>query len=404
MTSTRSLVTLVGIFKDEAPSIASVIESALPVVDRCLLLDTGSTDGTKDIAVKLFYDLGRNSKDFIAKELFVPFDGIADRRVIDFGKTRNRVLDLEVERAEPSVFTLMLSGDEKLCGDLPAARAFLEAHRDAPDGAYMVELRDDNKSWFYPRVLRVDSKWRYRYAIHEEPFAPDGSNATDAVAVPGVWIQYHEPDPSRYYKRLREIDLPVLTATVNLPVETHDDRLSHARALSFLGQTHELLAVAQDKKSGPYITHQMAAMSYYRRRAEMGGPQDDVNHASYRYLNAAEQLGIFSHEELLKRLEPLVLMAPRIPELRYMVAKAQTMIDPRAGGFFASEAVRVAREAKTNPTGMPVDGRVEWASLRLAAMCAAMSGKTDRARELADEGIAAGGPKEAFSEFLETQP
>ncbi len=47
MTSTRPLLCLTMIVKDEASSIRDVLLNVLPFVDRWLILDTGSTDGTQ---------------------------------------------------------------------------------------------------------------------------------------------------------------------------------------------------------------------------------------------------------------------------------------------------------------------------------------------------------------------
>ena len=65
------------------------------------------------------------------------------------------------------------------------------------------------------------------------------------------------------------------------------------------------------------------------------------------------------------------------------------------------EAVEVAEAAHHGPRRhVPTDTRIEWLSLRLAADCARALGAVGRARELAERGVAAGGPKEVFAEHL----
>ena len=84
------------IVKNEASSIVGTIESVRGIVDRYTILDTGSTDGTKELIREAF----RGTPGNIYEEPFV-----------DFATTRNRAIELEGTK---SIFALMLSGDEYL--------------------------------------------------------------------------------------------------------------------------------------------------------------------------------------------------------------------------------------------------------------------------------------------------
>jgi hypothetical protein len=394
----RPLLAVVAILKNEAASVCALLESARGVADHATLLDTGSEDGTQALIRANTRWNETDQVDQLLEESFVPFDGLKDRKVIDFAGTRNRVLELEAARPDAAVFTLFLSGDETLTNGAEL-RAFLEQHRDAPEGAYRVMIRKGTSTWPYPRVLRVDAGWRYRYPIHEMPFSPEGT--TDCPQAPGEVI-YAPSDQSRYFERLKSVDLPVLTVLADAPLVTHDDHLSRARALSHLAQSHENLALEYgDEPGSAKISHLMSAMAFYWRRADLAGDPDEMHYSLFRYFDLAGRIGfIYSHEELIERLKPLAEMDPARPEVRYLLAMHASQVDMRQGAFFAMEAVRVAREAKVKPLPYPTDSRIEWLALQIAAECAKKLEKAEQAKVLAAQGIAAGGPPENFQEYL----
>lgn len=391
----KPLLSLVGIFKNEAHCIRKTLDSVKFIIDRWTLLDTGSTDGTQEIIQKTMW----NVRGELYNELFV-----------DFATSRNRVLELntfvshghdhtgKIVVEELNEFTLMLSADEVLHGG-DVLRKFLEEHRDAEHGAYSIEMRSHGSRWFYPRILRTSAGWKYVGKVHEVPIGPNGE--THGPLIPGVYIEHTVSDFSRRYKRMREFDYPTLLK------EVEDESLSleaRGQAMWFLAQTHEALADEKPRvPGGPWLSHKMAAMALYQRRAELGGTDEKkVHYATFRYLNVAEQLGIFGHAEMLARLELLAEMEPNIPEVRYMIAAHAAAIDVRRGAYLAEIAARVAREVREAPSShLPTDGRVEWLSLKLAAECAKASGNTERAKKLAERAVnEAGGAHETFEEYL----
>jgi hypothetical protein len=211
---------------------------------------------------------------------------------------------------------------------------------------------------------------------------------------------------------MREVDLPVLTSLADAEPVTHEDHVARARALVYLAQTHENLALDYDREDPgkPWLTHMMTAMSFYWRRAELEGDEDEKHFALFHYFEVASKIGfIYSHGELVNRLQLLADMDPRRPEVRYKLALHQAQVPPeykddkrpiQRAQFFAREGVRVAREAKTNPPTFSVDSRCEWLCLHIAAEAAQKLGYADMAKQAAQEGLAAGGPEAAFKEFL----
>lgn len=97
---TKPLVSLSMIVKNEEKSIESVLTHASNAIDYAVIVDTGSTDRTKEIARKTL------------EKLRIPYE-IHDIPFVDFATTRNEALKLSKQRAR---FSLILSGDETLVG------------------------------------------------------------------------------------------------------------------------------------------------------------------------------------------------------------------------------------------------------------------------------------------------
>ena len=117
----RPLICLVMIVRDEAKGIRETLRSVLQHVDRWLILDTGSSDGTQEI---IWETLAR-VPGILVQEPFV-----------DFGTSRTRALELA---GEECVYTLMLSGNEVLRGGAELRRV-AEEHEGKTGAEHEVEL------------------------------------------------------------------------------------------------------------------------------------------------------------------------------------------------------------------------------------------------------------------------
>lgn len=394
----RPLVCLTMILKDEAHCIRKTLESVKTFVDCWAIVDTGSTDGTQSLV----------------REIMAGVPGrLCEEPFVDFATSRNRALQLAKQIAPEytpesldsdsiPVFTLMLSADETFSGGAEL-RAFLETQRGGGDGAYSVVMLSERSRWSYPRVLRVDAGWSYVGEVHEVPVGPAGESG--GLVVSGVTVSHEATDPDRRTKRMREFDLPLLSKMVEDEARPLSER---AQAVWFLAQTYDGLADRVERTpGGPWVSYKMMAMSLYWRRMELGGllgEADDAlkaHYAFFRYMNVAEQLNFYTDEELLTRLNMLVQLEPRIPEVHYMMAVHAAKLDVRQGLFFAEQAARVARETLEGVAyHLPMDLRLEWLSLAVAAACARQLDRLGYARTLAQRAIAAGAPAAKFEEYL----
>jgi len=233
----KPLLGLVMIVRNEAKRISEVLASYLEHIDSYTILDTGSTDGTQELII--------NGLDGIPGVLY-------EEPFIDFAASRNRALELH---GTSTVFSMMPNGDVLSGG--PELRAFLEGRRHSLAGAYRVRISPGH--YYHPLVMRTGTGWHYKWKTHECAMGPHVGEV-----IPGVIVNRDRGARSDEEWRARWTrDLDLLNRD---RVEDPND----PRPYFYLGQTHECL--------GQYEQ----ALTFFQRRAAMGGYFDEVYEAKYR--------------------------------------------------------------------------------------------------------------------------
>lgn len=378
------LLSAVLIVRDEAKSIAAVIEAALPYVDKFTVLDTGSTDDTIEIARK--------------------YDKVAvfEHPFVDYSTTRNLAFDLDAE-SNPCVFQLVLSADEYLRGG-ENLRAKLEENRDGDIDCFDVRVLIDGATGFQPRVIRTGSAWRYEGKVHECLVNPNPDAKIGQVL--DAAIEHFVSDPERRLARIWERDIPTLKAAL-------EENPADERALVFLAQSYTNLT--------PYMpaweakTYNFKAMAFLQRRLDLDAkdnPADRAqrNYCRQLYLDIARLVGIYTDEEVLARAEELAKDDPERPDSQILYAYALMRCRPAPQVYeVASNAAYVAmRAAEEIGNRSMVSTSVCWRAHLLSAISAKKiaekyavddSGKPwlQIAREHVEAGLKAGGPEQMFA-------
>lgn len=246
------LLTLSMIVKDEARTLARTLRSAKPFIDRWVIVDTGSTDETRELI--------RQEMEGVPGELHeTPF--------VDFETTRNFAIDRCGDATE---FIFWLDADDELTGGAEL-RSFLEGERGRaePDReAYLVRL-DTVVSFGSPRVLRSRAGWRFKGVVHEILQRPDRPPPVHQVPVTAI---KHFPDAqaiARTHKR-RERDLVLLSDAVKK--DPTDSRSAFYLACTYL-----------------WLGRYDEAQSAFRRRIDLGGWREEVYQAKFLLAEAAEK-------------------------------------------------------------------------------------------------------------------
>jgi len=144
--------TLCMIVRDEAHCLPRCLNSVRDRINRYIIADTGSTDGTPNIA--------RTGLRDIPGEVFsIPWRD-------DFAWARNQVLD----RIRGSEWLLWMDADEELHGEIRALDL-----ADTSIQAYQTPLRYEDKSVTkWPNLFHASQNFRFRWPIHEELTHPNG--------------------------------------------------------------------------------------------------------------------------------------------------------------------------------------------------------------------------------------
>jgi hypothetical protein len=217
---TDPLITACMIVRNEAHNLPACFEAARPLVDEWIVVDTGSTDGTPELA----RGLG-------ARVLHVPWRD-------DFSFSRNASLE-----PATGTWTLILDGDDRLEG-AQELRAALQAEPEEDAFCMLVESPlavegEDQPRWeslWQPRIFRTAAGVRYRYPVHNIPVL-DGLEV--GVAPGRIHHLGYVTEEIRRGKAERTLHL-----LHKLPEGDPHRLFHHIRALAVLGRFGEIPALA----------------------------------------------------------------------------------------------------------------------------------------------------------------
>jgi Glycosyl transferase family 2 len=218
------------IVRDEAAIIERSLASVGDLVDRWVICDTGSTDGTQELV--------RAALAGLPGELH-------ERPWRDFGWNRTELLRLATGAAD---YLLLLDADHTVRVEGPLPRLVADAYLVRHDGAL---------EYWVARLIRSSPGWRFQGRTHEyltraRPHTED--------RLPALVVEDHADGSSRRAKLER--DRPLLEAELEADP-------ANERALFYLAQTARELG------------DEARAIELYGRRVDLGGWPEEVFYAAY---------------------------------------------------------------------------------------------------------------------------
>lgn len=252
------------ILKDEAHTIKRTLNSVKGCIDRWVVVDTGSTDGTKEIVKNVLKNVPGDLHE-------VPF--------IDFSTTRNMAIELAGSDQE---FLLMLDADDELIGG-KELQTFLrgELQKINPPNAYYIQL-DTGVKFDSARIIRPGKGWKYTGVVHEVICHP---TEFPAPRIPNVLIK-HFPDEKGSAKTAKRWERDVILLSNELEKNPHD-----ARSAFYLAQTLRWLGKFKE------------AIPVYEHRVSLGGWWEEVYESKMALVGCRAQLGYSRPEQLLMYLD-----------------------------------------------------------------------------------------------------
>lgn len=183
---------LVMIVKDEEAVIERALRSALPYISTYVIVDTGSTDRTREIVREVFADLSGL---------------LVDRPWVNFGANRSEALALCDGRMD---WAIMLDADDNLAGVVPPPEVWAKEEIDA----FLVRIQHGTLWHHRKQIFHMGRGWIYEGALHEYPECTDNERPTIAQLPPETYMitrceGARSRDPQKYQKdaALLEIEL-----------------------------------------------------------------------------------------------------------------------------------------------------------------------------------------------------
>lgn len=241
--------------KNEAPFVEPTLKPYVEAgIDRIIFYDTGSTDGSREIAQHFFT---QNN---------VVHGHVIEEPFVDFATSRNRALE-HAQRIFPDAIFMLMPDAEWYMHGADKLVQFCRDYQNHTDSSYFVYIQSTHLGFVTPRLIRCNRNVHFVGAVHEI------LNTASHVTVPREC--YFEWRPSakgqaksaERWKRDRDILL-----------REHEKDPTNARTIFYLAQTLELL--------GEYEN----AYAFYQKRAAMQGPNEDHYITLFRMGNVAQQI------------------------------------------------------------------------------------------------------------------
>jgi tetratricopeptide (TPR) repeat protein len=264
-------IALAMIVRDEAKTIVRCLESVRGLVDSYVIVDTGSTDYTKDL--------------IYACEL--PGE-LHEREWVSFGHNRTELMQLAYGHAD---WLLLLDADHTVTHNGPpelnlAADSYMLRHADEPE--YWVK-----------RLVAGDKSWHFVGATHE--FIATDEAERPAQRLDTITVHHHGDGGHRPEKFERDLELLR---------DEHEREPENARTVFYLANTLRDLGQTEE------------AIDKYLLRTHMGGWDEEHYCALYEAGRLADDIEMLLEAWSFRpsRAEPLYEIAWRMRRRTYWAA------------------------------------------------------------------------------------
>jgi glycosyltransferase involved in cell wall biosynthesis len=218
----KSTITLTMIVRNEAANIENCLNSVYKQVDEIVIVDTGSTDNTVEIA-----------RSFTDKIYFYPWQG-------DFSAARNFALD-----KAKGEWIIYLDADEELLCASDELKSLVS--RDQETEAYLLPINNPTTDftgvynrYFVLRLFKNNGSYRFGGKIHEQVIVPQKS----VVGIAESPVINHKLLPAKERNRKRGRNLALLKQA--LAEDPHNNFLQY-----YLGV--EWLTLGKPAQALPYL-------------------------------------------------------------------------------------------------------------------------------------------------------
>jgi len=186
-------VGLVMIVKNEEAVIERALRSALPFISTYVIVDTGSTDRTKEIIQEVMKDVSGL---------------VVDRPWVNFGVNRSEALTLCDGQME---WAIMLDADDTLEGKVISADVWEHFEIDA----FNLHIHHSTIRHQRPHIFKTGIGWRFVGAVHEGPVLPGKDDPVIYLLPESTYMETRcegsrSKDPEKYNKDVTLLETQLL--------------------------------------------------------------------------------------------------------------------------------------------------------------------------------------------------
>jgi len=290
------------IVKNESHIILECLNSVYREIDYWIIVDTGSTDNTKEIITNFF------------KEKNIPGE-LHERPWVSFGHNRTEALDLCKGKAH---YAFMIDADDYLQGSLNF-KPNLEV-----DG-YVLRMGREEFSWWRSQIFKLESDWRYVGVLHE--YAACGKEKPVLAKLDG---DYRVVARTQGARNIGITPIEKYTKDAEILEKALETEPGNIRYQFYLAQS--------------YFDSQQweKAEQAYRKRIEMGGWEEEIYYSHYRIAVVKSMLNR-PWEEILQAFLDAYNSRPIRAEPLFHIAQIYRMKfnKPALGYLFAKMAAEV---------------------------------------------------------------
>lgn len=299
---TAPTIALSMIVKNEAHVIARCLRSVRPHITSWCIVDTGSTDDTIEV---------------IRRELEGIPGTLKQSSWVDFSTNRNEALD--IARTRGTDYLMVIDADEELLCE-PGAFDLI----DGPAYSCRFVLKNTEGVWLRKLLLKSSVPWRYQGAIHEYLHL-DG---VTSLVVPNVSVLSHHDSARNSVGEIVKYSRDAKTLKREIRKDPKNTRLWFYYAMSLAG--------AQKID---------AAIEAYRKRASLGGWDEEVFYALLQIAALREFRGDHPHDVARAYLEAYNFRPTRAEPLWSLAVLHSNAGETALAELYARAACRIPRPA-----------------------------------------------------------
>ena len=254
----KKSINLCMIVKDEAHIIERCLDSVKPLIDKVVVVDTGSSDNT----IKVINDWMKkeNIDGKVSKE---PWENFAHNRTVALEKAREMGCD----------YSLMIDADEVLNfnKNFNPVNFKCSLNKDY----YLIPTKTNNAFYYRPTLTSNKKDFKYKAPVHEYLEAPPEASYTEVNSETEFWntpIQdsSRNKDPQKFQKDAKLLEDALVT---------EQDAFLCSRYTFYLANSYR-------DAENPYF-----ALDRYLERAEMGFWGEERYMSYFKAAQLKEQLG-----------------------------------------------------------------------------------------------------------------